>query len=339
MIEGESGILACSPADFYPKYEPSKRRLTWPNGAIATGYTAEKPRLLRGPQFHWAWADELAAWQYPEAWDMLQFCMRLGVNPRIVATTTPKPVHIIRELVKDAACIVAAGSTYENARNLAKPFLRRITEKYEGTTLGQQELYAMLLDEITGALWSRSLITDNRVLDVPIDLGRVVVGVDPPISSKSEKSDEAGIVVVGETDRSRHLYPLEDLSTVASPDKWGRLAVDAYKHWEADRIVAEANQGGEMVKHVIHTVDGNVPVKLVHATRGKHKRAEPIAAMYEQKRIHHVGSLPHLEDQMCTWVDGCGWSPDRMDALVWACTELIVAPTIIASPGGALKAA
>lgn len=324
MVEGESGILACSPPWLRPTYEPSKRRLTWPNGSMATTYSADEPERLRGPQHGWAWCDELASWRYPEAWDMLQFGLRLGTNPRIVVTTTPKPTRLIRDLLRRSDCHVTRGSTYDNRSNLAKPFLDAIVKKYEGTRLGRQELYAEVLDDVPGALWSRRCLDDYRVAKAP-ELSRIVVAIDPPATS-NEDSNEAGIVVAGVADNSM-AYVLEDWSQRATPEEWARKAVAAYRKWDADCLVAECNQGGEMVEQVIKSV-ADVPVKLVRATKGKYVRAEPASALYEQGRVHHVGVLPILEEQMTSFTPeraadrSDGFSPDRVDALVWAITEL-----------------
>jgi phage terminase large subunit-like protein len=331
LVEGESGILAVSPPSFMPVYEPSKRRVTWPNGSTATLYSADKPDLLRGPQHHWAIADELAAWRYPEAWDMLMMGLRLGSRPRVLIATTPRPTKIIRELLKDPNCVVTRGSTYENRSNLAPAFFRQIIRRYEGTRLGRQELYAEVLDDVPGALWTRQVLDDSRVSHIP-DLVRIVVAIDPAITANEDgESNETGIIVAG-IDANDHGYVLEDLSGYYTPAQWAETAVKAYDRWAADRVVAEANQGGDMVAHTIYTAGRdlaergerktrNVAVTMVHASRGKHTRAEPVSAVYEQGRCHHVGMFPELEDQMCTWVPGED-SPDRMDAMVWAFTEL-----------------
>lgn len=320
MIEGESGLLAISPPWNMPIYESSKRRVTWPNGAIATTYSAEEPDRLRGPQHDAAWCDEVASWRYPEAWDMLMFGLRLGTDPRCVVTTTPKPTPLIRNLLKNPTTTITRGSTYENRANLAGAFFEQIVAQYEGTRLGRQELYAEVLDDIEGALWTRTLIDKHRVKVAP-ELKRIVVAVDPAITA-TEDSDETGVVAAG-LGTDGHGYVLDDLSLRASPDGWARRAVDAYHAHKADRIVAEVNQGGDMVEHTIRTVDQRVSLKKVHATRGKTTRAEPIVALYEQGKIHHVGCLSKLEEQMCNWVPGMD-SPDRMDALVWAFTELML---------------
>lgn len=322
MVEGESGILAISPPWERPVYEPSKRRITWPNGALATTYSADEPDRLRGPQHTDAWADETAAWRYAEAWDQLQFGLRLGGNPRAVVTTTPRPTDLIRTLLADPSTVVTRGSTFANRANLAPQFLARILAKYRGTRLGRQELYAELLDDTPGALWNYTQIEELRVKH-HAGLKRIVVAIDPSTTSDAE-SAECGIVAAG-LGEDDHGYVLEDVSGVLSPDAWARRAVGAYERLEADRIVAEVNNGGDLVETVIRTVDKNVSYSAVHASRGKHTRAEPVAALYEQKKVHHVGGFAKLEDQMCTWDAVSGQkSPDRMDALVWALTELMI---------------
>jgi len=322
IVEGESGILAISPPTSRPLYEPSKRRLTWPNGAIATTYSADEPDRLRGPQHDAAWCDELAAWRYPDAWDQLMFGLRLGTDPRVVVTTTPRPTALVRQLVLSASTHVTRGSTYANRANLAPAFFEQIVKRYEGTRLGRQELEAEILDDAPGALWKRPMIEEARIVNAP-DLVRVVVAVDPAVSARAA-SDETGIVVAG-VDRAGHGYVLEDLSGRYSPAEWAALVVDAYARHRADRIVAEANQGGALVEANIRTADANASVELVHATRGKAIRAEPVAALYEQRRVHHVGVLAALEDQLTGWDPTTAeQSPDRLDALVWAVTSLLV---------------
>lgn len=331
VVEGESGILAISPPWFKPKYEPSKRRLTWPNGTVATVFSADEPDRLRGPQHHWAICDELAAWRYPDAWDMLMFGLRLGDSPQCAVATTPRPTPLIRQLLEDPTIAVTRGSTYENRGNLAAPFLAQIIRKYEGTRLGRQELLAELLLDVPGALWTREKLEENRKRTHP-PLLRIVVAIDPA-ASVGEDSNETGIVVAG-IDAKGEGYGLEDLTQKSSPAAWGEAAVLAFDRHNADRIIGETNNGGDMVEHVVRTAaeklhrDGkrlspNVAFRQVRASRGKHTRAEPVAALDEQGRIHHVGMFPELEDQLCTWVPGED-SPDRLDARVWAFTELML---------------
>lgn len=320
MVEGPSGLLSIAPPWDRPIYEPSKRRLTWANGAIAMTFSADDPEQLRGPEFDTAWADEIAKWRRPETWDNLLFGLRIGVDPRVVATTTPKPVPLVKMLVRDPACVVTRGATEENRRNLAPEFLGAVVRKYQGTRLGRQELGGELLEDTPGALWSLGAIEQLRVAAVPVELVRVVVALDPAVTS-DEDSDETGLIVAGRG-ADDHGYVLEDRSLRASPAGWAQEAVRAYREHQADRIVAEVNNGGDMVEHTLRTVDARIPYTKLHASRGKQTRAEPIAALYEQGRVHHVGTFPQLEDQMTGWVPGLA-SPDRMDALVWALTELL----------------
>ncbi len=330
MVEGESGIMAVHPPDFRPTYQPSLRRLTWPNGAIATLYNATEPDQLRGPQHDGAWCDELAKWQYcQESWDQLQFGLRLGDHPKTIVTTTPRPLPLIRRLVADPKVVVTRGATWDNAGNMPESFIKEIEDKYGGTRLGRQELEGEILDDIPGALWTRASIDDHRLREVPEDLERVLVAVDPATSSE-EGSDETGIVVVAygrDADGYGRGYVLYDGSLRGSPEEWAKEAVRLYRKFDADKIVAEKNQGGEMVGSVIKSVDRSVPITLVHASRGKHVRAEPISALYEQGRIHHCGRFDKLEDQMCLFsIDNLRsnnfGSPDRVDALVWGMTEI-----------------
>lgn len=325
MVEGESGILACSPPWNRPLYEPSKRRLTWPCGALATTYSADEPDRLRGPQHDGAWADELAAWKYPEAWDMLMFGLRLGDDPRAVATTTPKPVRAIRELLKAPTTYAARGATYDNRENLAPAFLEQIVAKYEGTRLGRQELSGELLDDVPGALWTRVMVDAAFTGRAP-DMRRIVVAIDPAVTS-GEDSDDTGIVIVGKGADNR-AYVLADRTCRLSPDGWAKRAVAAYEEFGADRIVAETNNGGDLVERVVRTVSPHVSYQKVHASRGKRVRAEPVAALYEQGKVSHVGGFADLEDQMCSFVpEGTDGSPDRVDALVWALTDLMLDPS------------
>jgi phage terminase large subunit-like protein len=321
MIEGESGLMGVFPPDQRPNYEPSKRRITFHNGAIATSFSADEPDRLRGPNHDLAWCDELASWRYPEAWDMLNFGLRIGENPRVVVTTTPKPITLIKNLIGRDDVHITRGSTFDNAANLATAFLDEVTARYEGTRLGRQELHAEILDDADGALWNREMLDANRVTEVPY-LKRIVIAIDPAISSTAE-SAETGIIAIG-IDERNHGYVLEDRSTRGTPREWASQAIALYHTLKADRIIAESNQGGDMVKHTLNTVDNNVPIRLVHASRGKRTRAEPVASLYEQGRVHHVGAFNKLEDQLCSWVAGESDSPDRLDALVWGVTELLV---------------
>ena len=321
MIEGESGLLSVFPPSERPRYEPSKRRVTFHTGAVATAFSADEPDRLRGPNHDLAWCDELAAWRYPDAWDMLIFGLRIGQHPRALVTTTPRPTPIIRSLVARGDVAVVKGSTYENRANLAASFFDEIVARYEGTRLGRQELHAEILDDVDGALWTRDMIEAGRTSTLP-DLKRIVVAIDPAASAK-ETSSETGIVACGIGDDG-HGYVLEDRSIRGTPNEWASEAVASYHRLKADRIVAEANQGGDMVRHTLDTVERGIPIRLVHASRGKRVRAEPIAALYEQGRIHHLGMFADLEDQLCSWVPDRSASPDRLDALVWALTELVV---------------
>lgn len=324
IVEGESGILAISPPWDRPTYIPSKRRLEWGNGAIATTYTADEPDTLRGPQHTDAWADELAAWRFPDTWDQLLMGLRLGDDPRVVVTTTPRPTPLIRRLRDDPTCSLARSRTLDNAANLAPAFLSQIVTRYQGTRIGRQELEGELLDDLPGALWKRDAIDETRVSEAPA-FKRVVVAIDPAVTA-TEDSDQTGIVVAGLA-HNGHAYIIEDCSVRETVDGWARRAVAAYRRHSADRVIAEVNNGGDLVERVIRTVDRSIPYRAVRATRGKSLRAEPIAALYEQGRVHHVGSWPELEDQLCALTQdgytGEG-SPDRADAAVWALTELMV---------------
>jgi phage terminase large subunit-like protein len=334
-----SGLLQVCPPGFRPIYEKSKRRLVWPNGAIASIYNATDPDQLRGPEHEAAWCDEIAKWRYlQESWDNLQFSLRQGKNPRVCITTTPRPVKLLKEILADAGTAITTGSTFENVGNLAPKFLVTMRRKYEGTRIGRQELRAEILDDVPGALWTRAALdalrigADNRPLrlnEVLPKLRRIVVAVDPSGSAGEDsetKANSIGIVVAG-LGFDGQVYVLADRSCDLSPDGWGRRTVEAYYEFDADRIVAEKNFGGAMVEHVIRTSDKRVPVRMVNASRGKVVRAEPVAALYEQKRVHHVGALPELEDQMCAMTPSGyvgGGSPDRADALVWAISELML---------------
>lgn len=320
MIEGESGIMNIFPKGKKPLYEPSKRRITFHTGAIATAYSADEPERLRGPQHDTAWMDEMCAWRYPSAYDMLMFGLRLG-DPRSIITTTPKPTKTLKEIMGNGGTIVTRGTTYDNRANLAHSFFERVINKYEGTRLGRQELNAEILEDTPGALWVRSIIEEHRVYEMPV-LKRIVVGIDPAVSTNTS-SNETGIIVGG-IDGNGHGYIIDDLTIKGSPSEWASNAIRGYHDWKADKIVAENNNGGDMVKFTLSTVDSSVPVRLVHAARGKQTRAEPISSLYEQGKIHHVGCLPTLEDQMTTWIPNEGDSPDRVDALVWCMWDLMI---------------
>lgn len=318
MVEGESGILNICPPRERPHYVPSKRRLEWPNGARSLIFTADEPDRLRGKQHMRLWGDELAAWRYPDAFDQAMFGLRLGSDPRALFTTTPRPVSVIRELLAAATTVITRGTTYENRENLAPAFLEQIISKYEGTRLGRQELNAELLEDNPAALWKRALLDETRVTKAP-DLVRIVVAIDP---SATSGGNEAGIVAAG-LGADGHGYVLDDRSLQGSPHAWASAAVALYHTLKADRLVAESNHGGEMVSTTIGTVAHAPPVTLIHASRGKYTRAEPVAALYEQRRCHHVGTFAALEDEMCNWVVGDD-SPNRLDALVWSLTDLMV---------------
>jgi len=320
MVQGESGILAICPTAERPRYLKSERRLVWPNGAQSLIFTADEPERLRGKQSMKLWAEEIAAWRYEEAWHQAMMGLRLGDSPQAVVTTTPRPIKIVRDLVADKRNHVTRGTTYDNRGNLAPGFFSYVIKRYEGTRLGRQELNAELLDDVPGALWKRGAIDQTRVNRHP-PLVRIVVAIDPAASSTID-ADETGIVAAG-IGRDGHGYVLEDRSLQGTPAEWARAAVAAYTSLQADRIVGEVNNGGEMVGFTIQTIDSTVSYKAVHASRGKATRAEPISALYERGLVHHVGSFPQLEDQMCTWLPGED-SPDRMDALVWALTELML---------------
>lgn len=339
MIEGESGLLAISPPWDKPQHLPSLREVRWPDGSVAFVYSAEEPDSLRGPQHHAAWCDEVSKWKYPqETWDNLQFGLRLGDDPRVVATFTPRNIPTVRDILEDSSTVVTRGSLMRNRANLPDKFIRRVLERYQGTRLGRQEIQGELLGDTPGALWSMTMIEGTRVKRVnPAKLVRIIVGVDPGGSHKDDIDEdndaelvdelpETGIVAVGRGEDG-HAYVLHDASGNLSPAKWGYRTVKLWEDLKGDLVVGEINNGGEMVEYVCKTsakeLGCDVFFKPVRASRGKYTRAEPVAALYEQGRVHHVGMFPELEDQMTTWLPGRK-SPDRMDALVWALTELMV---------------
>lgn len=322
LIEGPSGLLAIFPPHQRPSYEPSKRKVTFHNGATVHTYSAEEPDQLRGPGYGFALCDELAAWKYPrETWDNIWYGLREGrTSPHVIVASTPRPTPLVKEILADPMTHISTGATYDNRMNLNPGYIRRLRRKYEGTRLARQEIYGEVIDDDPRALWDRETIANNRVIKAP-DMVQVKVAVDVATTS-GEDSDETGIVGGGKG-IDGHGYILEDATcTMAKPEEWARAAVTLYYKLEADGIVAESNQGGEMIATVIHAVDATVPVELVHASRGKHTRAEPVAAMDAQGRIHHVGIFAEMEDQMCQWVPGDPQSPDRMDARVWLITDL-----------------
>lgn len=333
MVEGESGVLAICPRRERPQYKPSKSRLDWPNGARSLILTADEPDRIRGKQHEKLWCDELAAWRYVESWDQAMMGLRIGRNPQAIVTTTPRPIQIIRDLIADKATHVTRGTTYDNRPNLSPKFYSKVITKYEGTRLGRQELRAELLDDNPRALWQRDNIDRFRAASAPA-LDRIVVGLDPNVKNRdraelakggADMLDEAGIVVAGVTsiDAKQHFFVLDDRSLDEGPNVWGHAAVKAYRDHAADRIIGEVNNGGDMVEATIRAVDQNVSYRSVTASRGKAVRAEPIAALYEQGRVHHVGSFARLEDEMTSFDPiTTTKSPNRMDALVWALTEL-----------------
>jgi len=334
-----SGILQVHPKAFRPTYNPSLKRLIWPNGAVASLYNATEPDELRGPQHGAAWCDELAKWRYlQDTWDNLELGLRIGDEPQICITTTPKPIKALKDIVADPGTVKTVGTTYENIGNLAPKFIARVVAKYEGTRLGRQELRAELLEDVPGSLWTRGRIEALRVRPAQVpQLTRVVVAIDPAASS-GEDADETGIIAAG-LGADRHAYVLEDGSGQYPPSSsdatrpgWANQAIAIFKARRADRIVAEVNNGGEMVEATLRVVDPNIAYRAVHASRGKVIRAEPASALYEKGIVHHVGMFAVLEDQMCAFTSDfdpktAGYSPDRMDALVWALTELLIDST------------
>ena len=326
MIEGESGIINVSPPWNKPTYEPSKRKLTWPTGAHALVFSSHEPDQLRGPQFDAAWCDELASWEYPEqTWDNLSFALRLGRRPRSVVTTTPKPIELVRTLIGSPGTFITRGSTFDNKDNLAPAFFNGIIDRYDGTRIGQQEIYAEITDEDEDALWKREWIEKARLGSYP-PIARIVVSIDPAMSTRPTSS-ETGIVVVGADMRRQHAYILADESGRLTPNNMALRVAHLYDKFNATQIVVEANAGGNHVETTLrNAIERTLPIKSIRARHGKQIRAEPVAALYEQGRVHHVGRFPELEDQMCTWTPDLGpsHSPDRADALVHAVTDLIL---------------
>lgn len=318
MIDGESGILAISPPWDKPTYQPSKRRLVWDNGAQAITFSADEPESLRGPQCGCLWADEIGAWQYEDAFDQAMFGLRLGNDPQACCTTTPRVTRLIKKLLTLKTTAITRSSTYDNKDNLAEAFFTSVIARYENSRLGRQELDGELLEDFEGALWNRDLLENNRVVKVP-ELTRVVVGVDPAVTN-NENSDETGIIVAGKG-VDGEAYVLADYTLKGSPLEWAQAVVSAYYLFSADRVIGEVNNGGDLIEQNIRLVDPDVSYKSVHASHGKQTRAEPIVSLYEQGRAHHVGLHTKLEDEQCTWEQGKK-SPNRLDACVWALTEL-----------------
>ena len=334
MVFGDSGILACSPPDRRPEWHATRRMLIWPNGATAQAFSAHDPESLRGPQFDGAWVDELAKWKKGhDTWDMLQFALRLGDDPRVCVTTTPRNVGVLKDLLKMSSTVVTHAPTEANAANLATSFLEEVRIRYAGSRLSRQELDGILVEDAEGALWTGALLEGARVSTLP-EMDRIVVAIDPATTS-SEGSDACGIMVVGAVTRGPvqdwQAFVLEDASTTGlGPFQWAGHALAAMRRWDADRLVVEVNQGGDMIEALVRQIDPLVPFRKLHASRSKAARAEPVAALYEQGRVFHHGDLGDLEDQMCAMTAqgyaGKG-SPDRLDALVWALHELIIAPS------------
>ncbi len=325
MVEGESGLLNIGSEKTRPAFQPSRRQLRWPSGAIAELFSAEDPEALRGPQFHFAWCDELCKWRYAdETWNMLQFALRLGERPQQVITTTPRTMPLLKKLMAAPDTVITHATTYANRGNLAPSFFDSIIRNYEGTRLGRQELDAELMEDDPDALWTREMIERSRCAAAPSDLARIIVAVDPPVTG-TKTSDECGIIVAALDEAQKEIYVLADHSAGdLSPTQWAERAVRALRMHKADRIVAEVNQGGDMVETIIRQIAPSVPFRAVRASRSKRLRAEPVAALYEQRRVYHVGALPQLEDQMCSFTgSGNAPSPDRLDALVWAITDLM----------------
>ena len=347
MVEGESGIMNIHPPSEQPSYSPANRRITWPNGSIATTFSADVPDQVRGPQFHYAWCDEMAAWNHipgvdgATAWDNVQIATRLGDRPRILATTTPKRLPAMQELLKREGkdVIVTRGSTLDNAGNLGEAYLNFVYGLYAGTRMELQELHGIMLDDVEGALWDQDLIDRWRVGAVPIGLPLKVIAVDPSVAEQPR--DECGIIVAGATGgkhvQGRHAYVLEDASIHGSPDVWARRVVEMWEKWQCP-VVVEVNQGGGLVRRTIHSLNPDIPIIDVRAYQGKALRAEPVTLKYDQGRVHHCGFLGHLESQLTSWVPfETKKSPDRLDALVYAIIALIIDPPKSLA-GGPLRA-
>ncbi len=328
MIEGQSGLRAITLKSERPAYETSRRRLVWPNGAIAYCFSAEDPDGLRGFQFDVAWSDELCKWRYPEqTWSNLQLALRLGENPQQVVTTTPKPMPLLKRLLQAETTVTSRATSYDNRDNLAGSFLTEIVRQYEGTRLGRQELMGDIVEEAEGALWTWRMIEASRISGLPT-LDRIVVAVDPPASSGPD-ADACGIIIAGCAMVGKHMngFVIADRSAPRlSPQDWGERVIAAYHQYEANFVLVESNQGGEMARHVLQQIDKSVPVKMAFAGKAKRARAEPVALLYQQNRVRHLGQFPELEDEMTSFTGHRVGekSPDRLDALVWALTEIVV---------------
>lgn len=331
MISGESGLLNIGREDDRPQYLPSRRLLQWPNGAVGQVFSAEDPDGLRGPQFDLAWADEFCAWAYPEdTLSNLRLGLRLGAEPKLVITTTPKPSAALKNLIAETGVVVSRAATKDNADNLSPAFMKSVYEIYGGTRLGRQELCGEIIEDAEGALWTRKLIDSILVNSAPSDLQKIVVAIDPPATSGA-KADACGLVVAGRVGfgAQARVFILHDATVQGlRPDKWAALAVDLWREWDADYLLAEVNQGGEMVQSILQAIGSEAPVRTVYASKSKVARAEPVAALYEQGKVKHVGSFPELEDELCMMGahEGSRKSPDRADALVWAVTNLLLKP-------------
>lgn len=334
MLFGESGIITCAPPAERPTYIASKRLVLFPNGVKCYLYTDEDPEQLRGPQHYKAWVDELCKFSRArDTWDNLELGLRLGIRPQVIVTTTPKPGKVLKDIMKDKKTVITTGSSYENKANLSETFIDRIISRYEGTRIGEQELHAKVLEDVSGALWNRELIAADRLTELPeyVRIIRTVVAIDPSVSSSTE-ADECGIVVacLGADGRG---YVLADCSLRANPNDWMEQAIEAYDNWFCDRMVGEVNQGGDLIETLLRTKRMEISFKKVHAAQGKKTRAEPISALYEQGKVSHIGEHPILETEMAEWVPGEGVSPNRVDALVWALTELMLEQQVVFKVG------
>jgi len=325
MLHGESGLITVAPPYNRPRYIASKRQIEWPNGAKGFIYSGDEPDQLRGPQHHKGWVDEPGKFKYLEdCIDMFELGLRIGDNPQYIATGTPKPRPTIKKMVEDPSTYLTLGSSFENLSNLSSRFIERVIKKYDGTRIGEQELYGKLFSDVAGALWNHEVIQKHKVNARPTDFIRIVVAIDPSVTD-NERSDEAGIITAGLTAEG-HAYVFADDSRKCHPSIWSGLAVKRYKKEQADLVVAETNNGGDLVEMVLQTTGSKVNFKKVHAARGKRLRAEPISTLYDKGVVHHVGDFPELESEMCEWVPGED-SPNRLDALVWCLTELMLDDT------------